>query len=150
MPYDRIDLFVKFSITSPKQIQMRNPTHAINWFEIPVSQFDRAKAFYSTILDITITEMQLGGDRLGLLAYDAESGGVGGAIVEGLDYVASQRGCLIYLYCGEDLNDVLGRVIAAGGRIERDKTPVSYELDMGFRAIFIDTEGNRIGLHSPQ
>lgn len=129
---------------------MRNPTHAINWFEIPVSQFDRARAFYSTILDVPITEMQLGGDRLGLLAFDAENGGVGGAIVEGLDYVPSQRGCIIYLHCGEDLNEVLGRVINAGGRIERDKTPVSYELDLGFHAIFIDTEGNRIGLHSPK
>lgn len=129
---------------------MRNPTHAINWFEIPVSQFDRARIFYSTILEVTITEMQLGGDRLGLLSYDAENGGVGGAIVEGLDYVTSKRGCLIYLNCGDDLNEVLDRVINAGGRIERDKTPVSYELDLGFHAIFIDSEGNRIGLHSPK
>lgn len=127
---------------------MRNPKNAINWFEIPVTQFERAKTFYSTILEIEITEMQLGGDRLGLLAYDGEGGGVGGAIVEGLDYVPSQRGCLIYLSCGDDLNDVLNRVVDAGGRIERDKTPVSYEADLGYHAIFIDTEGNRIGLHS--
>ncbi|WP_343303978.1 VOC family protein [Chitinophaga niabensis] len=128
---------------------MQFPKNAINWFEIPVSNFDRARSFYSHILNSEITEMNFGSDRLGLLPYDAESGGIGGAIVQGPDHIPSQRGCLVYLYCGNDLAEVLARVPAAGGCIEKEKHPVSEESDHGFIAIFKDSEGNRIGLHSP-
>lgn len=120
-------------------------TNAINWFEIPVTNFERARKFYSTILNTEIPEMELGPDRLGMLT---SNGGVGGAIVQGPDYIVSQRGCLIYLNGGEDLSVVLDRVEAAGGRIEREKTPVSEVQNLGYHAIFLDSEGNRIGLHS--
>lgn len=128
---------------------MQIPKNAINWFEIPVSNFDRARNFYGHILHVEITEMNFGADRLGLLPYDAETGGVGGAIVHGPDHIPSQRGCVVYLHCGNDLAEVLARVPEAGGYIEKEKHAVSEELDLGFIAIFRDTEGNRVGLHSP-
>ena len=125
---------------------MHMPRNAISWFEIPVSQFNRAREFYSAILNIAIRELQMEGNRLGLLAFD--NNGASGAIVEGTDYLPSQRGCVIYLDCGDDLTEVLARIPAAGGRIERDKTPVSPDTDLGYHAIFLDSEGNRIGLRS--
>lgn len=129
---------------------MQIQKNALNWFEIPVSNFDRAKNFYSHILDVEITEMNLGSDRLGLFPYDDTNGGIGGAIVLGPDFIPSQRGCLIYLHCGHDLNDVLARVPDAGGYVEKEKQAVAEErTDLGYIAIFRDTEGNRIGLHSP-
>lgn len=128
---------------------MQIPKNAINWFEIPVSNFDRARDFYNHILHIELTEMNFGSDRLGLFPCDETTGGVGGAIVQGPDHIPSQRGCLVYLNCGNDLTAVLERIPAAGGSIEKEKHPVSEEQDLGFIAIFKDSEGNRIGLHSP-
>lgn len=128
---------------------MQFSKNAINWFEIPVSNFDRARNFYSHILHMEITEMNVGSKRLGLLPYDAAAGGIGGAIVQAPDHIPSQRGCLVYLCCGNDLTEVLARIPAAGGCIEKEKHPVSDEQDLGFIAVFKDSEGNRIGLHSP-
>lgn len=93
--------------------------------------------------------MYFGPARFGLLPYDAENGGIGGAIVQGPDHIPSQRGCLVYLHCGKDLAEVLARIPAAGGHIEKEKHPVSEALELGFVAVFKDPEGNRIGLHSP-
>ena len=128
---------------------MQFSKNAINWFEIPVSNFDRARDFYSRILQIEISELNVGSKRLGLLPYDAATGGIGGAIVQAPDHIPSQRGCLVYLSCGNDLAEVLARIPAAGGCIEKEKHPVSDEQDLGFIAIFKDSEGNRIGLHAP-
>ncbi|MRG47610.1 VOC family protein [Chitinophaga sp. SYP-B3965] len=129
---------------------MQISKNALNWFEIPVSNFDRARDFYSHILHVDITEMNIGADRLGLFPYDAENGGIGGAIVQGPDFIPSQRGCLIYLHGGNDLTEVLARVPDAGGCIEKEKHAVSEDQpDLGYIAIFRDSEGNRIGLHSP-
>jgi uncharacterized protein len=127
---------------------MQLPKNAVSWFEIPVNDFNRAKKFYAAIFECEMPEMELGADRLALFPYDAERG-VGGAIAQGPDYLPSQRGSLIYLNAGNDLSLVLNRVPAAGGKIELDKKLVSDEQDMGYYAIFQDTEGNRIALHSP-
>ncbi len=76
----------------------------------------------------------------------AEQGGVGGAIVQGEGYVPSKEGVLVWLNGGEDLNVVLERVPEAGGEISSSKRSLG---EHGFAAMFLDTEGNRIGLHSP-
>ncbi|UYQ92031.1 VOC family protein [Chitinophaga horti] len=126
---------------------MEAPKNAISWFEIPVNDFSRAKRFYTTILNCEMQEMEMGSDRLALFPYDAERG-IGGAIVQGPDYLPSQRGSLVYLNAGADLSDVLNRVPAAGGKIELDKKLISEQADMGYYAVFQDTEGNRVALHS--
>lgn len=126
---------------------MEAPKNAITWFEIPVNDFSRAKRFYTTILDCEMQEMELGSDRLALFPYDPAHG-IGGAIAYGPDYLPSQRGSLVYLNGGEDLSHILNRVPAAGGKIELDKKLVSDLQDLGYYAIFQDTEGNRVALHS--
>lgn len=121
--------------------------HSINWFEIPVSDFNRAKKFYSTIYDFDMPEMTMGENQMGILLHDSEKGGIGGAIVKGQGYTPSKDGAKIYLSAGKDLNAVLDRVQGAGGQVIVKKTEVAP--GMGHIALIADTEGNMIFLHSP-
>jgi predicted enzyme related to lactoylglutathione lyase len=122
--------------------------NAVNWFEIPVKDFDKAKTFYESIFDYEMPEMPMGPNRMGILLYDQPGGGVGGAIVAGEWYEPTTRGALVYLNGGNDLNSVLDRVSKAGGAVLVPKTLVAPEI--GYFAIFQDCEGNRVGLHSPK
>lgn len=127
---------------------MEIPKNALNWFEIPVNDFDRARKFYSQIFDYEMPESQTSYKRMGFFLYDPANGGAGGAIVQGSEYLPSQRGTLVYLNAGNDLTIVLNRVEEAGGKIELGKRPVSDEKDLGYFAIIFDTDNNRIALHS--
>lgn len=122
-------------------------THAINWFEIPVDDFDRAKKFYEKIFDYQMPESQMGPARMGFLLYDFQNGGRGGAIVHNPEfYTPSKNGSLIYLNCDPDLSVVLEKVNAAGGKVTMQKTEVGPNL--GYWALMEDSEGNRVALHS--
>ncbi|MCO4095304.1 MAG: VOC family protein [Acidovorax sp.] len=120
--------------------------NALNWFEIPVTDFARAKTFYESVLGITITPLQMGGATMGMLSSDPHA--VGGAIVCGEGAAPSQDGTMVYLNGGEDLAPMLARVQAAGGQVAVPKTEIGN--DFGFFAHFVDTEGNKVGLHSMQ
>lgn len=118
----------------------------INWFEIPVSDFERALRFYGTVLDASLETLEMGGTRMGMFPCDGNN--VSGAIVHGEDYVPSTSGALVYLSGGADLSVALARVTAAGGTVLVPKTQISPEF--GYFALFLDSEGNRVGLHSMQ
>ena len=121
--------------------------NAINWFEIPVTNFDRAKKFYETIFAYDMPLMVMEGTQMGMLPYDAEGGGVGGCICLSAGYNPSgENGVRVYLNGGDDLSTVLSRVEGAGGTITLPKTQISPEI--GFMAFFIDTEGSVVALHS--
>ena len=119
--------------------------NAISWVEIPVSDFDRAKKFYSAVYDFEMPVMDMGPVRMGFLLHD-QATGIGGAIVSGDGNIPSQNGPRIYLNGGENLETVLGRVEKAGGKIVTQKTEITPEF--GYYASFIDSEGNYISLHS--
>ena len=119
---------------------------AITWAEIPVSDFDRAKKFYSEIYDYEMPEMMLGPNRMGFLIYDQEGGGIGAAIVKGDGYIPGDQGLKVYLNGGVDISLVLNRVEKAGGKIIIPKVLISPEL--GSFATFEDSEGNQLSLHS--
>lgn len=125
---------------------MKKGEHAVVWAEIPVLNFDRAKEFYSKILDFEMQEQMMGKYRMGFLPMDADSRGIGGAIIQGHEYTPSALGTRVYLYAGDDLNDVLHRVEPAEGKIIQTKTKITDEI--GYFALIEDTEGNHIGLHS--
>lgn len=123
--------------------------NALNWFEIPVNDFNRAKTFYETLFDYQMPESQMGHSRMGFLLHDFQNGKVGGAIVHNPEfYTPSNNGSLIYLNCQPDLQIVLDRVEAAGGKILGQKTLVSPEQNLGYWALILDSEGNRVALHS--
>lgn len=120
---------------------------AISWFEIPVSDFARAKTFYETIFDFEMPEMDMGPLKMGILMHDRDNGGIGGAICFGEGYTtAGANGLKAYLNGGKDLNTVLNRVASAGGTVVMQKTEIAP--DMGYMAFFLDSEGNVLGLHS--
>ncbi|MBS1772616.1 MAG: VOC family protein [Bacteroidetes bacterium] len=119
-------------------------TNAINWFEIPVTDFDRAKKFYGTLFNAEVQEMPHPEYKYGMLPADMQNG-VGGGIVQGPGFEPSQTGSLIYLNGGDDLSGPLSRVEAAGGKVVLPKTSLGPN---GFMAHFIDTEGNKVALHS--
>lgn len=124
-------------------------TNAINWFEIPVADFDRAKKFYETIFSYQMPENQMGQSKMGFFLYDFKAGKIGGAIVYNPElYTPSNNGTLVYLNCQPDLQIVLDKVETAGGRIIAPKKIISPEQNLGYWALIIDSEGNKVALHS--
>ena len=125
--------------------------NAINWFEIPVADFDRAKKFYETIFGYQMPDIMMGTARMGFLLYDQPGGKVGGAIVHDPEFhKPSQEGTLVYLNCQPDLQVQLGKVADAGGKVLREKTEVAPGQNLGYWALILDSEGNRVALHSMQ
>lgn len=120
--------------------------NSLNWFEIPVTDFDRAKTFYEAVLscEMHVMEMTDIGFKWGFFPFDKE--GVGGSIAAGPGYEPSEQGVLIYLNGGNDLSEPLARVEPAGGKVVVPKTALGAN---GFMAQFLDTEGNKVALHSP-
>ena len=118
--------------------------NALNWFEIPATDFNRARKFYETVLEITMI-MPFEGMKYAMFPSDMEQGAVGGGLVEEQGYEPSEKGSLVYLNGGEDLTVPLSRVEAAGGKILVPKMSIGAN---GFMAQFTDTEGNRVALHS--
>ncbi len=120
-------------------------TNAVNWFEIPVKDFERAKKFYQTVLGNDITDMSVpDGSKYGVLQYDQQAG-VGGAIWAGEGANPSDNGTVVYLNGGDDLSVSVDRVEAAGGKVVLPKMEIG---ENGFIAHIIDTEGNKVGFHS--
>ena len=120
-------------------------TNSINWFEIPVTDFARAKKFYGTLYNTEIQEMPHPTFKYAMLPADMQNGGVGGGLVQGEGFEPSTKGVLIYLNGGDDLNTPLSKVENAGGKILLPKTAIGPN---GFMAHILDTEGNKIALHS--
>lgn len=122
--------------------------NAISWFEIPATDLARATRFYEAIFGVSLIPMDMDNIKMRMFPLDDMMNDVGGAVVDsgGFHKPSLTEGPLIYLNGNPDLQLVLDKVEAAGGKIMVPKTEISPEY--GFMAVFIDTEGNRIGLHS--
>lgn len=114
----------------------------VSWFEIPAYDLLRAKAFYDHVYGFAM-EASYNGDY-GMAYFPAESG-VGGAVVQGPGCIPNDCGALLYLNAGKDLDGMLSRVEAAGGRIVMGRTLISESA--GSFALFVDSEGNRLAFH---
>lgn len=116
--------------------------NAINWFEIPATNFERAVGFYRTVLGSDIRTGEFMGVPHGF--FPADENGVAGAIIAPPDAAPASEGTLIYLNAAPSLSDVVARVEAAGGQIVVPETSIG---EQGAIAVMLDSEGNRIGLH---
>ncbi|MRI01660.1 VOC family protein [Kriegella sp. EG-1] len=117
----------------------------ISIFEIPAMEISRAVNFYQTILDINIEKMEFPEMQMGIFPYEGQM--VTGVILKAEGYKPSTNGVTIYLNGGDNLQIILDKVEKNGGKVI---VPKSLHADeSGYYAIFIDSEGNKIGLHSP-
>ncbi|PZN81694.1 MAG: hypothetical protein DM484_07845 [Candidatus Methylumidiphilus alinenensis] len=122
------------------------------WFEIPVNDLERAVSFYNTVFttEVVILDKRANyGSMVGLLI---QSDTLIGTLTQNIPYVPSQReGCILYLNVDDEpLQTVLLRVEAAGGQVLLPVTPIDPNRPLGHVAWILDSEGNRIGLHSSQ
>lgn len=118
----------------------------VGWFEVPVTDMERAKKFYETVFDISIAIHELGDFIMGWFPMKPDKSGATGSLVQHKMYIPSDtHGPLIYFSCN-DVEKELSRVVAAKGIIIQGKTEIGG--GHGFMALIKDTEGNRIALHS--
>ncbi len=124
--------------------------NAINWFEIPAANFERAVAFYEKVYAAQLPiDTSFPGMRMAMFPYACSSGaepGVGGCLLEFEQARPHADGVRVYLNGGDDLAPMLARAEAAGGKIIMPKTLIRE--DIGYIGMFSDSEGNIIGLHS--
>ena len=121
-------------------------THSISWFEIPTIDLARAQKFYETILGLELIPMDMPGIQMRMFPVPDQTY-ISGALTYAPDFYQPQsNGTLVYLNANPDVQHILDRVEAAGGKIIVPKTEISP--DIGFMAVIHDTEGNRVAFHS--
>ena len=120
--------------------------HLVNWIEIPASDIGRAKRFYSAILGVAFHDMDIGSTKYAI--FPTEDRHNCGALAQGDSYKPGASGPTIYLDGGNDLDQILGKVENAGGKVTLPKMFLSDAA--GCIGMFMDTEGNCIGVHNPK
>lgn len=120
--------------------------NAINWFEIHVSNIERASIFYSEVPGGKLQQMEMMGTKMAFLPMDGQ--GVGGSLCQGDGYKPTAGDAKIYLNGGKDLTQPLSRIEKAVGKVLMPKTKIND--DLGYMAFFVDSEGNNVAFHSPK
>ena len=133
------------SLDSSSQRNTKNMNSHISLFEIPATDITRAVNFYQEILDINIQKMEIPGMEMGIFPYEEQM--VTGVIMKGEGYNPTSDGITIYLNGGDNLQIILDKVEKSGGKILMPKT--AHADGNGFFALFLDSEGNKLGLNSP-
>jgi predicted enzyme related to lactoylglutathione lyase len=127
---------------------MEQKNNAVGWFEIPVSDMERAVKFYETLFYTRLQRQKMGPLDMAWFPWIETGPGAAGSLVFAPDYYKpSGNGTLVYFTANSgDLSTELSRVEPAGGKVLQGKTLITD--DIGYMAIVADTEGNRIALHS--
>ena len=120
---------------------MGNP---VCWFEIPTKDLERAKTFYGTAFGWTFQTIEMGAMKLAMLPSEMQAYGTSGALVQADTCTPAQTGTLVYFSCPE-VTTQLDRIEKAGGKVVLTKTSIG---EHGYIGAFIDTEGNRVAVHS--
>ncbi|MFN8288648.1 MAG: VOC family protein [Chitinophagaceae bacterium] len=122
--------------------------NAISWFEIPATDIDRAQKFYEAVFQVQLINMDFGTTKMRAFPLDDPMNGVGGTLIDtgGFHKPSATEGPVLYLNGNPDVQLFLDRAEAAGGKIMVPKTKISD--DYGYMGFFLDSEGNRIALHS--
>ncbi len=122
-----------------------NWNHAINWFEIPALDLDRAFNFYNTVLEGHVRKGTFGDGDLILFDVPFSTGeAVGGSIVVRQDLKPTTDGPIIFINTFDKIDECVSRVEGAGGKVIVAKMDLGK---FGYGAIIIDSEGNKVGLH---
>ena len=126
---------------------MDKNSNALNWFEIPAKDIKRAQKFYETIFAIKMHYM---GEMMGMkmVGFPSEMGNgkASGGLAQSKMHKPSKAGVIVYLNANPGIQKVIDRIAKAGGEVVMPKTKISPEI--GYMAFFIDSEGNKVGLHA--
>lgn len=136
----------KATVQAAEQVTTKTEhmNNLVSIVEIPVADFTRAVTFYQAILNVRIESTDMQGTQMGIFPND--EGTVNMVLAKGPDYKPTTEGTVIYLNAGKNLQGILDKIEPNGGKVLVPKTEISAE--MGFFALFTDTEGNKLGLHS--
>ena len=126
---------------------MDNTTNSLNWFEIPVKDLERSKKFYETIFTIKMEMYEMEGTKMAFFPWTPGSGKATGGLAQGPNYTPGTQGTIVYLNANPNMDKVLAKVEAAGGKVTVPKMSIG---ENGHVAFIMDTEGNNVGIHSIQ
>ncbi len=126
----------------------QNTQNVVGWFEVPVSDMDRAMRFYQNVFQFELSKNIMGPLVMAWFPFHSQGTGAAGSLVYHPEfYKPSAEGTLVYFSSpAGDLNVELARIEPAGGKVLMPKTLIAE--DIGYMSLFLDTEGNRIALHS--
>jgi uncharacterized protein len=119
-------------------------SNPVSWFDIHVSNFDRAKKFYETVFSIQLFDAPTEWGKQSFFPFNHESQNISGALVEKKDMIPSSNNTVVYFVSADCVTEEK-RIEEAGGKVVQPKMSIG---EFGFISIFIDTEGNTVGLHS--
>jgi predicted enzyme related to lactoylglutathione lyase len=121
---------------------MNSENNRAVWFDIPVSDLGRATKFYAQMLAIPVHQEKFGDFEFSVLDH---KDGNGGCLVPKASEISSDKGLLLYLNADGRIREAVKKATDHGGKIVEDVHPIGPH---GFRAIILDSEGNRVALHS--
>jgi uncharacterized protein len=122
---------------------MKN-VNPVGWFDIHVSNFERAKKFYETVFNIKLVDLSSEWGKQSFFPFSPDSPNISGALVEKKDMKPSSNSTVVYFET-EDCVSEEKRIAQAGGNVVQPKMHIG---EFGYVSIFIDSEGNTVGLHS--
>ncbi len=121
-----------------------NSSNPVGWFDIHVSNLERAKKFYETVFNLKLQDLPLEWGRQSLFPFDPTGSNISGALVEKADLQPNANNTVVYFET-EDCTSEAQMIEQAGGKVVQPKTHIG---EFGYIAIFIDSEGNTVGFHS--
>lgn len=119
--------------------------NVVVWFELPATNFPRAVTFYEKLFNVALKQEKMGPNEMAVFPYD-QADAISGCVISGSGYAPGKDGAVIYLNAEAGVAAVLAKVVDVGGKVLLGKTALPP--GMGFFAHILDTEGNRVGLHS--
>ena len=124
---------------------MDNTTNSLNWFEIPALDIGRSVSFYETVFDVKMEMNEMDGMKMAFFPWEPGSGKATGSLAQSENHKPNTDGTIVYLNANPSMDAVLSRVESAGGQVVMPKMSIG---EHGHIAFIIDTEGNRVGIHS--
>lgn len=112
------------------------------WVDVPIKDLDRASAFYAAVLNCSVDRQSFDGLEFGVIEHHE---GNGGCLAPNATEISASAGILVYFNVDGRIRDAVAKVEHSGGKVTE---PIHSIGPHGFRALAIDSEGNRIALHS--
>ena len=125
---------------------MADKMNPVNWFEIPATDLNRAKAFYEYVLGLELSVQEMGPLKMAWFPMLQGAMGSTGSLVQADGYEPSHKGSMVY-FTVPSIEQALERAQEKGGKLLFPKKSIG---EYGFVAHFEDSEGNRVALHSSQ